>query len=166
MEEKEELEKLHRNIKELTREVKDLEKELKMLNQSSGPQKLSFEDIVQELAGATVVALTISLSEEIWDIAKKLSLVHILFVYLFVLLVANIFVRYGNQKQWVKQTLLGFIQLRLLTSAFLSLVVSLFVVVLLGIYPNMVGDLNDLFKVVILVSSFSLIGSLGLDMAK
>jgi len=166
MEEKEELEKLDRDIKELTKHVELLEKELEELHHNSKPQKLTFEDIVQELAGATVVALTISLSEEIWDIAKKLSLLHILFVYLFVLFVANIFVRFGNRKQWEKQTILGFIQLRLLTSAFLSFLVSLLVVLLLGIYPNMVGDLNDLFKVVILVSSFSLIGSLGLDMAK
>lgn len=160
------MKKLDRDIRELTEQVKILEKELKELNKNTQPQKLNFEDIVQELAGATVVALTISLSEEIWTIATKLSLIHTLAIYLFVLVVANIFVRYGNRKQWEKQTVLGFIQLRLLTSVFLSLLVSFLVVLLLGIYPTMVGNFENLLKVVILVSSFSLIGSLGLDMAK
>lgn len=162
----EKLQELDKDIKELTKQVEILEKELQELNRKENPQKLTFEDLIQELAGATAVALTISLSEEIWEIAVKLSWVHVLFIYLFILVVANIFVRYGNQKQWESQTLFGFIQLRLLTSAVLSFIVSLFVVLLLGIYPNVVNDFSNLFKVVILVSSFSLIGSLGLDMAK
>jgi uncharacterized membrane protein len=45
-------------------------------------------------------------------------------------------------------------------------VVSAFIVLLLGIYPNFVEGWEDYLKLVLLVSSFSLVGSLGLDMAK
>ncbi|NPB05457.1 MAG: DUF2391 family protein [Aquificae bacterium] len=155
------LEKLTHRLEVLEREIEDLAEELK-----GRPRKLSFDDLVQELAGAVAVAIAVSLSEEIWELATRLSLLHALLVYLFVLLVANLFVRYGNPKQWARQTVLGFIQLRLLTSAAISFAVSALVVLLLGIYPAVVDEPLDYLKVVLLVSSLSLIGSLGLDLAK
>ncbi len=170
MREEEKLEKLDRDIEELTEQVKLLEREIENLNRQmeaeTKPQKLSFDDLIQELAGAVVVALPISLSEEIWELATRLSIWHILLIYLFVLTVANLFVRFGNTRQWERQSVLKIFQLRLITSAVLSFLISAFVVSLLGIYPNFVDTYTDYLKVILLVSSFSLIGSLGLDMAK
>jgi len=153
-------------LSRLEKHLEEIERELRRIEEGEKPQKLKFEDVVQEFAGAVVVALTVSLSDEIWDLAQRLSLVHTLAVYLFVLLVANFFVAYGNRKGWAKQQVLGFLQLRLITSALISFVVSAFIVLLLGIYPNFVEGWEDYLKLVLLVSSFSLVGSLGLDMAK
>ena len=166
MEDGEKLKRINENLETLNDRLKSLEKEIGKLREESTPRKLSLDDIFQELAGALVVALTMSLSEEMWQLAQKLSWLHVFFVFLFVLAVANFFVRYGNRKQWAKQTVLGFLQLRLLTSAVLSLTVSAFVVALLGIYPNFVSGIENYFKVVLFVASFSVIGSLGLDMAR
>jgi uncharacterized membrane protein len=166
MEEKDKLEKIDRELIKIEEHIHNLEKELKRFEEKGNPQKLSFEDVIQELAGAVVVALTVSLSDEIWDLAKRLSFTHALSIYLFVLVVANVFVAYGNKKGWIKQQVFGFIQLRLLTSAVISFLVASFVVLLLGIYPNFVETFGDYLKLVLLISSFSLIGSLGLDMAK
>jgi len=116
------LKELDRDLKVLNHQLEVLEKELEELRKEGKPDKLHFEDIIQELAGAVVVALTMALSEEIWELATRLSFIHIVLIYLFVLVVANFFVRYGNQKQWARQSILGFIQLRLLTSAILSFV--------------------------------------------
>ena len=160
------LKELDRDLKVLNHQLEVLEKELEELRREGKPAKLHFEDIIQELAGAVVVALTMTLSEEIWELATRLSFIHIVIIYLFVLVVANFFVRYGNQKQWARQSILGFIQLRLLTSAILSLIVSAVVVILLGVYPTFVNDLTDYLKVVLFVAAFSTIGGLGLDMAR
>lgn len=150
----------------MERKVETIERELKELTERDKPSKITFSDLIQELAGALVVALPMALSEEIWELAQKLSFIHILGIYLFVLSLANLFVRYGNQRQWEKQQLFGFLQLRLLTSAVLSLIVSALVVAILGIYPTFVNGIENFVKVVFLVSSFSVIGSLGLDMAR
>ncbi len=162
----EKLNRMNESLEKLNDRLKSLEEEIEKLREESTPHKLSLDDLFQELAGALVVSLTASLSEEMWELAQKLSWLHISFVFLFVLVVANFFVRYGNRKQWAKQTVLGFIQLRLLTSAVLSLTVSAFVVALLGIYPTFVSGIENYFKVVLFVASFSVIGSLGLDMAR
>jgi uncharacterized membrane protein len=161
---KEEL-NVERELLKLEKHLSYIEKELKKLEKGN-PQKLKFEDLVQEFVGAVVVALTISLSDEIWDLAQKLSFIHTLIIYLFVLIVANFFVAYGNKKGWQSQQIFGFLQLRLLTSALISFIVASFTVILLGIYPNFVENFDDYLKLVLLISSFSLIGSLGLDMAK
>jgi uncharacterized membrane protein len=166
MEERDKLAELNRDIKTLNRHLEILEREIEHLKEREQPHKLGLEDIFQELAGAVAVAFTMALSEEIWELAKKLDWWHILGIFLFILAVANFFVRYGNKKQWESQTVFGFIQLRLLTTAVLSLLVSAFVVVLLGVYPNVVNDFDNYLKVVLFVGSFSIIGGLGLDMAK
>ena len=157
---------MEKNLESLNKKMELIEKELEILTERDKPAKLTPEDLVQEMAGALVVALTMSLSEEIWELAQKLSFFHIVGIYLFVLFVANLFVRYGNQKQWEQQSLMGFIQLRLLTSAVLSLIVSALVVAILGIYPTFVNGFENYLKVVLFLSSFSIIGSLGLDMAR
>jgi len=162
----EKLKRINENLETLNDRLKSLEEEIGKLRKENTPRKLNLDDLFQELAGALIVALTMSLSEEMWQLAQKLSWLHISFVFLFVLAVANFFVRYGNRKQWAKQTVLGFLQLRLLTSAVLSLTVSAFVVTLLGIYPTFVSGIENYFKVVLFVASFSVIGSLGLDMAR
>ncbi len=159
---------MQKELNEIEKHLLEIEKELKKLDERTEkkPSSLAFEDLIQELAGAVVVALTVSLSDELWDLASKLSFLHALFIYLFVLMVANLFVAYGNRKQWARQQLFGFLQLRLITSAVISFLVAAFIVAFLGIYPNFVPSFDDYFKLVLLVSSFSLIGSLGLDMAK
>ena len=166
MGEEDKLDKLDRELENLNHQLEVLEREIEKLQREKEPDKLHLDDLFQELAGAVVVALTMALSEEIWELATKLSFIHILFIYLFVLLVANFFIRYGNQRQWAKQTVLGFLQLRLITSAVLSLIVSAIAVVLLGVYPTFVDSFTDYLKVVLFVSAFSTIGSLGLDMAR
>ncbi len=166
MGEEDRLEKLDKELETLNHQLEVLEKEIEELHKRNEPDTLHIDDLFQELAGAVVVALTMALSEEIWELATKLSFIHILFIYLFVLAVANFFIRYGNQRQWAKQTVLGFLQLRLLTSAGLSLIVSAIVVLLLGVYPTFVDSFTDYLKVVLFVAAFSTIGSLGLDMAR
>jgi len=160
------LDELDKDIKFLNRQLEILEKEIEELQREKKPDSLHLDDIFQELAGAVVVALTMALSDEIWELATKLSFLHIVFIYLFVLAVANVFIYYGNQKQWARQTVFGFIQLRLLTSSVLSLIVSAVVVLLLGIYPYFIDSFVDYLKVVLFVAAFSTIGGLGLDMAR
>jgi len=153
-------------MKLLNKHIEELEKEIEKLQEDRKPHKLSLEDLFQEVAGAVAVAFTMSLSEEIWELSQKLSWWHILAIFFLILTVANFFVLYGNRKSWAKQQVLGFIQLRLLTTAVISIVIAAVVVLILGIYPTMVGSFQDYLKIVIFVASFSIIGGLGLDMAR
>jgi uncharacterized membrane protein len=160
------LEEPNKDIKNLNKHIEVLEQEIKKLRERNIPHKLSLEDLFQEVAGAVAVAFTMALSEEIWELSQKLSWWHILAIFFFILIVANLFILYGNRKAWAKQQIFGFVQLRLLTTTVISLLVSAFVVLILGIYPAMVDNFQGYLKVVIFVASFSIIGGLGLDMAK
>ncbi|MEO2153867.1 MAG: DUF2391 family protein [Aquificota bacterium] len=167
-EEKQKLEQIDKHLEDIDKEIHLLAEKLEKLDRlvDKKPSRLGLDDLIQELAGAAVVALPVSLSDEIWELATRLSLLHVLLIYGFVLLVAYLFVAYGNTKDWQKQTVFKFLPLRLLTSSFLSFGVSALLILLLGIYPNFIDTFEGYIKTVLLVSSFSIIGSLGLDMAK
>ena len=77
-----------------------------------------------------------------------------------------VFIRYSNLGNWKVQNLAGFLPLRLVTSFFISLLISAFALLILGIYPGIIDNTNWFVKTVILVTLFSVIGSIGLDAAK
>jgi len=155
-----------KDIELLNKHLETLERKIEEIKREREPHKLGFDDLIQELAGAVVVAFTMALSEEIWSLAQKISWLHVLGIFLFMLITANFFISYGNRKAWAKQQIFGFVQLRLLTTSVIALIVSALVILIIGIYPSMVESFEDYLKVVIFVAAFSIIGGLGLDMTK
>jgi len=67
------LDELDKDIKFLNKQLEILEREIEELQRERRPDRLHLDDIFQELAGAVVVALTMALSDEIWELASKLS---------------------------------------------------------------------------------------------
>ena len=54
----------------------------------------------------------------------------------------------------------------MITSLSISFSVSLTSLVIFGIFPDVISDIDTLLKASLLVSVFAVIGSLGVDMAK
>ncbi|NPB07414.1 MAG: DUF2391 family protein [Aquificae bacterium] len=160
---KERLSSIDRRIESIEKKVNELFEDHE---RSKKLQNFQFADFVQELIGALVVALPFSLTEEIWELASKLSMTRVVLIFLFVAFVVYLFIKYSKLQNWKEQNLLGFIPLRLVTSLGISLLVSFFSLVIFGVYPDVLGSGYELVKATLLVSVFAVIGSLGLDMAK
>ncbi|GAB6065850.1 DUF2391 family protein [Aquifex pyrophilus] len=157
-------------LNEIDRKVDDLEKKINEMYEdfesSKKKQKLGFSDLVQELIGAMIIALPFSLTEEVWELAKRLSFLRVLVVYLITVITVFLFIKYSKLQNWEHQNVLGFIPLRLITSLSISFFISLLFLTLFGVYPDMIKDFPTLLKASLLVSIFAVIGSLGVDVAK
>jgi len=161
---------MEKRLEEMDRKLDDIEEKLTELfndyENSKKNQTLRFADIVQELIGALIIALPFSLTEEIWELASRLSLPRVFLIFSFTVFIVYLFLRFSKLQNWAMQNVFGFIPLRLITSLSVSLSVSFFSILLFGIYPDFLDSPEQVLKATILVTTFAVIGSLGVDMAK
>jgi len=158
---KEEFEEIRKEIETIEKHISSLESSLKKPRSS-----FSFNDFIQELTGAVVLALPFATDADVWEISKSMSWFHSILLLAAMVVGVYLFIKYSNFGNWKVQNVAGFLPLRLITSMLISMVVSALILVALGIYPSIVNNLSWFAKTVILVSLFSVIGSLGLDAAK
>ncbi|SMP07806.1 Uncharacterized membrane protein [Desulfurobacterium pacificum] len=160
-----EIKKEFETIKE---EIELLEKHLSNIEGSLKQEKSSFNfnDFIQELTGAIILALPFATNADIWEISKSMSWIHAVCLLIAMVFGIYMFIKYSNFGNWKIQNVAGFLPLRLITSILISMVVSALILIALGIYPAIVDNVNWFVKTIILVSIFSVIGSIGLDAAK
>ena len=148
-------------LQDIGKKVEDLDKKISEIyrdfEKSKKLQRFKFADFVQEFIGALIIALPFSLTEEIWELAKKLSFLRVLFIYLFVVLTIFLFIRYSKLQNWEQQNVFRFIPLRMITSLSISFSVSLISLVIFGIFPDVISDIDTLLKASLLVSIFAVI---------
>jgi len=159
-----EREKIERIEKELVALDKKISRVAETLE--SRKQNLGFSDLIQELTGAVILAFPFAANADIWEISKNMSDLHAFALLVSMVFGLFVFIRYSNLGNWKVQNLAGFLPLRLVTSFFISLLISAFSLLILGIYPGIIDNTNWFVKTVILVTLFSVIGSIGLDAAK
>ncbi len=161
---------MERKLEDMDRRLEDIEEKITELfndyENSKKEQTLKLADLVQELIGALIIALPFSLTEEIWELANRLSLGRVLFIFLITVVMVYLFLRFSKLQNWAMQNVLGFIPIRLITSLGVSLMVSFFSILLFGIYPDFLNSPEQVVKATLLVTTFAVIGSLGVDMAK
>ena len=154
-------EKVEEELDSINKRLSLIEKTLKSKRDS-----FSFDDFVQELIGAVVLALPFAANSDLWEISKEMTYFHVFLLFSVVVAGIFLFIKYSNFGNWEIQNVAGFLPLRLITSLFISLFVSAVVMIVLGIYPFIINNLSWFFKMVVLTSIFSVIGSLGFDAAK
>ncbi|WP_232194551.1 hypothetical protein [Thermococcus sp. PK] len=66
-----ELKKLNENMTKLSRQVDEIQEELDRKNR---PDKLGWDDVVQEIIGAITFSIPFLFTEEIWEIAKTIEI--------------------------------------------------------------------------------------------
>ncbi|MEO2083295.1 MAG: DUF2391 family protein [Desulfurobacteriaceae bacterium] len=154
--------------RELERELKKIEEKLEHIDGILCGEKkgFSFSDFIQEVAGAVILAFPFAANADIWEISRKMSPIHSLL--LLTIIIGGLFttVKYGKLGNWKVQEIAGFIPVRVFTVLTISLLVSALSLLILGIYPAIIDSTDWFLKTVILVTLFSVIGSLGLDAAK
>jgi len=159
----EDKEKLHRDIKDIQKDLKSLREKIEL---SHKPDRFGFDDFVQECIGALIIAFPISMTEEIWEVSSRLSAGRVFLITLVALGVVYFFIKHSRLQRWEVQEVAGFLPLRLITSFLIAFVVSSLTLLALGVYPNFLNDLEWFFKTSFLVTVFSLVGSLGVDMIR
>ncbi len=157
-------------LKNMEESIKDLQEDLREIREKieveSKPDRFGFDDFVQECIGALIIAFPISMTEEIWEISSKISLGRVLLIMLGALGVVYFFIKHSKLQRWESQDVAGFLPLRLITSSLIAFVVSSITLYVLGVYPNFLDNWEWFLKASVLVTVFSLVGSLGVDMIR
>ncbi|WP_041737450.1 DUF2391 family protein [Desulfurobacterium thermolithotrophum] len=157
-----------RDIEKIEKELISLDKKISKVaeNIENKKKRFNFNDFIQEIAGAIILAFPFAANADIWEISKAMSKLHAFILLILIIFGLFIFINYSNLGNWKVQNLAGFLPLRLVTSFFISLTVSAISLLVLGIYPGIIDNTDWFIKTVILVTLFSVIGSIGLDAAK
>jgi len=153
---------------ELREEFEDLKAKLEEIAERISDRKkpFSFSDFVQELTGALILAFPFAANADVWEISKNMTVTHALLVLFLTVVGLYLFIRYAEVGSWKAQNLGGFLPLRLITSLTISALVSSLAILILGIYPSIINSVGWFAKTVVLVTLFSVMGSIGLDAAK
>ncbi len=159
--EKQDLEKIRTELENIENKIDNLSSKLE-----NSKKPFSFSDFIQELTGAVVLAFPFAANADIWEISKKMTPIHALLVLTVTIAGLFVFINYSNLGSWKVQNVGGIVPLRLLTTIAISFVVSTAAILILGIYPGIIDSYGWLLKTVILVTLFSVIGSIGFDAAK
>lgn len=150
--------------------LKDLKKDIESMKtrmeRSEKPDRFGIDDFIQQVLGAFIVALPISMTEEIWEISQKLSLLRVSIIMLGALVAVYFFIKYSRLQRWETEDIGGLLPLRLVTSFLIAFVVSSITLYTLGIYPNFLSNVEWFLKTSLLVTIFSIVGSLGVDMVR
>jgi uncharacterized membrane protein len=152
----------------IEKELEELHKELSRISGRLSLQRegFKFSDLVQEVAGAVLLAFPFAVNSDIWELSEKISVAHATFILLFLIVSLFFVIEYSNLGNWKKEHLVGFLPLRLVTITVVSLLVSALSLLVLGVYPAIIDSASWFFKATVLVCLFSVVGSFGLDAAK
>ncbi len=163
MDEKERLKRIEESLGDLRKDVESVRSEIRA---SQKPDRFGLDDFIQECIGALIVAFPISMTEEIWEVSSKLSFWRIFVIMLGALGVVYFFIKHSRLQRWEAQDVAGFLPLRLITSFLIALTVSCATLYILGVYPNFLDNWEWFIKTSVLVTVFSIVGSLGVDMIR
>ncbi len=163
MKDSERLKRVEEDLKTLQDDVKSIRSEIE---RSHKPDRFGFDDFVQECIGALIIAFPISMTEEIWEVSNKLSATRVILIVLFALGVVYFFIKHSKLHRWETQEVSGVLPLRLITSFLIAFSVSALTLLALGVYPNFLDNYLWFLKTCSLITVFSLVGSLGVDMIR
>ncbi len=163
MEEKDRLKRMEDQITSLKKQVEEVKSHVES---NAKPDRFGWDDFIQECIGALIVAFPISMTEEIWEVSQRLSGFRIFLIVLGALSVVYVFIKHSKLHRWEAQNITGFLPLRLITSFLIAFTVSSIALLTLGVYPNFLDSWEWFLKTSALVTVFSIVGSLGVDMLK
>ncbi|MDK2782956.1 MAG: hypothetical protein PWP49_335 [Thermococcaceae archaeon] len=157
-----ELKKLNENMTKLSRQVDEIQEELDRKNR---PDKLGWDDVVQEIIGAITFSIPFLFTEEIWEIAKTIEIWRTLAIFLMTLFVAYLFISKSKlsnieKEEWHR------IPKRLLTVTTVSYMTSVLLIYIYGINNIANLSLGQYISATIIVSTFAVIGAIAVDLVK
>ncbi len=150
-------------------------KKISYIAQKIKPEKFGVDDAAQQIFGAVLLATPLSVTEEVWTLAKELDPLRLVSFVLLSIAVVTIIIYYTKFQKVAKESIGGefdtyiagktYIPRRLVSLFIISYGVTWFILWLFGIM-NHVNDSAWTFNIFIFVSFFASIGAATADILK
>jgi uncharacterized membrane protein len=145
------------------------------LAQKIKPERFGVDDVAQQIFGSVLLATPLSVTEEVWTLAKELDPLRVVVFILLSIAVVTIIIYYTKFQRVAKEAIGGefdapivgktYVPKRLVSLFLISYSVTWFILWLFGV-TNHVADPAWSFNIFIFVSFFASIGAATADMLK
>ena len=122
------------------------------------PDKFAFKDIAQQIVGATILSAPFAVTEEVWNLAKNLDLIHIIAL-IFITVMFDVLLFYYTRYQSIETKRILMFPLRIISLIAVTYVTSAIVLSVFGVIGGKIQDPLWAMKLIVMVGLFANIGA-------
>ncbi len=161
----ERLKNLERDVEEMNEDLASIQKDVRDIRSRLFPSldRLGVDDLVQQLVGAVGFVFPLLFTDEIWELARSISTLRAVFLITLTLLLGYVFIGRARLGNIADQKVIG-IPLRLITVALIAYGSTFLIIYIYGLQTYYHLDMVTYFKAMAVFGTFSVIGSIAVDM--
>jgi uncharacterized membrane protein len=128
------------------------------------PDKFATKDIAQQIVGATILSAPFAVSEEVWNLAKGLDIVHIISLVIVTIFFDVLLFNYTKYQNLERKKLM--LPLRIISLIIVTYVTSAVVLSVFGVIGGQIQDPFWAMRLIVMVGLFANIGASTADLIK
>ncbi|MFH0867846.1 MAG: DUF2391 family protein [Candidatus Woesearchaeota archaeon] len=129
------------------------------------PDKFAFKDIAQQTVGAMVLSAPFAVTEEVWNLAKNLNPVNLIFIVLITVIFDILLFHYTRYRATESKKFFDFSK-RIISIIIVTYVTSAVVLSIFGVIGGKIQDPYWAMKLIVMVGLFANIGAGTADLIK
>jgi len=122
------------------------------------PSKFAAKDIAQQIVGATILSAPFSVTEEVWNLARNLDLIHV-FALIFITILFDILLFYYARYQHLEEKKFILFPKRIISLLIVTYTTSAIVLSVFGVIGGQIQDPVWAGKLIVMVGLFANIGA-------
>ncbi len=157
----EDVDEIKEGIEEIKEDIGELKETLPKRNIFSKilPDKFAFKDIAQQIVGAAILSAPFAVTEEVWNLARNLDLVHIIALILTTLTFDILLFYYTKYQKLEGGKFFKVFPARIFSIIIVTYTTSFLILTVLGVIGGQILSVVWAFKLIVLVGLFANIGA-------
>jgi len=153
------VDEIKEDIESIKEDIGNLEKKGFLSRVKSLPEKFEFDDLAQQIVGATILSAPFVVTEEVWKLAGNLQVWQVVAIVLITIIFDVLLFFYTKFQRVRKQKMLNFVPLRILSLLIVTYTISAVMLSIFGVIGGQVTTAAWSVKLVVLVGLFANIGA-------
>lgn len=176
---KKEVDETGEDVEDIKEDIEDIKEDIGALSKAMSkgkeifskvattvlPNKFAFKDIAQQVVGATILSAPFAVTEEVWNLAKNLNPINLVFIVL-ITIVFDILLFHYTRYQATENRKIFDISKRIISIIIVTYVTSAIVLTVFGVIGGKILDPYWAMKLVVMVGLFANIGAGTADLIK
>jgi uncharacterized membrane protein len=168
----EEIEETGEDVEEIKEDIQEIKENIGMLHKAMFkgkeifskmattvlPNKFAFKDIAQQIVGATILSAPFAVTEEVWNLARDLNPINIIFIVSITILFDILLFYYTKYQKFEEKKFLEFPK-RIISLIVVTYVTSAVVLSVFGVIGGKIQDPSWAMRLIVMVGLFANIGA-------
>jgi len=164
----EEVEEIGEDVEEIKEDIEEIKEDIGTMSKAflKGkrivakviPEKFAFDDLAQQIVGATILSAPFAVTEEVWNLARDLNATHIVAL-IFLTILFDILLFYYTKYQKVDDKRIFMFPIRIASLIAVTYITSAVVLTVFGVIGGQIQDPAWAMRLVVMVGLFANIGA-------